>query len=122
MAELQYLNFECTNVRFDFKSFLSELSHMKKLKFLCYDNKEAQKVINHTWMKKLMPNLQINSDSGDSRIASPCLPDYHHPVQEIRTYNMKEGRGDSGKLKLKERIYFLTTLVACISKTLMNTF
>ena len=86
------LNFQCTNVRFGL-TFLLELSRMKKLKFLCYDNEEAQKIITNRWMNKLMPNLQINSDSGDTRIASPCTPDYNH-FQKIRTFNHeREARG-----------------------------
>ena len=86
------LNFQGTKFRFDL-SFLLELSRLKKLKFLCCDKEEAQKTINRSWMKKLMPNLKINSDSGDRRIASPCLPDYFH-FEKIRTFNHeREERG-----------------------------
>ena len=86
------LNFQGMKFIFD-SSFLLELSRLKKLKFLCCDKEEARKTINRSLMKKLMPNLQINSDSGDTKIASPCLPDYFH-FEKIRSFtHEREERG-----------------------------
>ena len=84
------LNFKFTTVRFDL-SDLYQLKTMKKLKLLCYDNKEARKIINHRRMKKMMPNLQINSGSGSSRIAGPCQPEYNHRNWVIKAEGEEKG-------------------------------
>ena len=57
---------------------LFQLKTMKKLKLLYYDNKEARKIIDQIRMKKIMPNLQINSGSGATRIAGPCQSEYNY--------------------------------------------
>ena len=89
-STLVKLNFKFTNVRFDL-SDLYQLKTMKKLKLLYYDNKEARKIINHRRMKKMMPNLRINSGSGNSRIAGPSQPEYNHRNWVIKTEGKQQG-------------------------------
>ena len=84
------LNFKFTNVRFDL-SDLYQLKTMKKLKLLYYDNKEARKIINHRRLKKMMPNLKINSGSGNSRIAGPCQPEYNYRNWVIKAEGEQQG-------------------------------
>jgi hypothetical protein len=72
-------------------SDLYQLKTMKKLKNLCYDNKEARKIINHRRMKKMMPNLRINSGSGNSRIAGPSQPEYNYRNWVIKAEGEQQG-------------------------------
>ena len=71
------LTFKFTIDQFDL-SDLFQLKTMAKLKLLYYDNKEAWKIIDQKRMKKMMPNLQINSGSGNTRIAGPCQLEYNY--------------------------------------------
>ena len=71
------LTFKFTIDRFDL-SDLFQLKTMTKLKLLYYDNKEAQKIIDQIRVKKIMPNLRINSGSGTTRIAGPCQSEYNY--------------------------------------------
>ena len=71
------LTFKFTIDRIDL-SDLFQLKTMTKLKLLYYDNKEALKIIDQERMKKMMPNLRINSGSGNTRIAGPCQSEYNY--------------------------------------------
>jgi hypothetical protein len=72
-------------------SDLYQLKTMKKLKLLYYDKKEARKIINHRRMKKMMPNLRMNSGSGNSRIAGPNQPEYNYRNWVIKTEGEQQG-------------------------------
>ena len=65
------LDLEATHLNFD-SSAIFKLKSMGKLKFLCYDNIH----IDGRWLQKQLPNLQINSEPGNTRIAIPCKLDY----------------------------------------------
>ena len=45
---------------------------------LYYDNKEAWEIIDQKRVTKMMPNLRINSGSGNTRIAGPCQSEYNY--------------------------------------------
>ena len=53
--------------------------------------KKLGKIINHRRMKKMMPNLRINSGSGNSRIAGPSQPEYNHRNWVIKSKNDENG-------------------------------
>ena len=74
---------QSTLVRLNFKSadilYVNDLLELKKLQKLKYFSGEAQRFIGHrSRMKKLMPNLQLYSNSGNTRIVGPSKQEYKH--------------------------------------------
>ena len=68
------LDFKSTMITFDLSDFL-ELKSMEKLTHFSYD---ARRIIDQRRMEKLLPNIRLNSDSGNTRIADPSQHEYNH--------------------------------------------
>ena len=70
------LSFEPTYVRFNLNDLL-QLKRMEKLKILCYAMDEYWNHIDWRWLKRQLPNIRINTNPGNIKIATPCQPKYN---------------------------------------------
>ena len=79
---------QSTIVKLHFKSlYVSDLLELKKLQKL--RSGEVRRVIGHNRMKKLMPNLRLHSDSGNTRIACPSQQEYKHKNGFLEINNLQ---------------------------------
>ena len=74
-STLVKLSFEATAIRFDLNDIL-KLKKMEKLKLFYYDPRFAN-IIELRRMQKLLPNVWVNFDSKEQRIACPSQREYN---------------------------------------------